>query len=119
MRDQFITVDAAGAWVGTGRLGRYVDSFAEHLVALGYAAATIRSQRQLVGSFDRWMARHHVAVADLDERAVDAFLHQSRSRCRRQRGSASTLSRLLTHLRAQGATSVANARARRVRTGAA
>lgn len=104
MRDQFIKVHAAGARVGAGPLGRYVDSFTDHLVGLGYAVATIRSQRQLLGSFDRWMARHHLAVPDLNERAVDAFLHKSRSRCRGQRGSTSTLSRLLAYLRAQGAT---------------
>jgi site-specific recombinase XerD len=73
------------------------------LVVLGYAQATIRSQLQLVAAFDRWMARRQIAIADLDERVVDAFLDKPRCRRRRQRGSASTLGRLLAHLRAQGA----------------
>lgn len=101
MADRFIR--KAGECVGGGPLGPHVDSFAEHLVVVGYAQATIRSQLQLVAACDRWMARHQIAIADLDEHMVAAFLDEPRCRRRRQRGSASTLGRLLVQLRAQGA----------------
>lgn len=48
------------------------------------------------------MVRHQVGVADLDERAVGTFLRESRRGRHRRRGGASTLGRLLAHLRAQG-----------------
>lgn len=101
MADRFIR--RTGECLGGGPLGPHVESFAGHVVVLGYAQATIRSQLQLVAACDHWMARHQIAIADLDERVVDAFLDEPRFRRRRQRGSASTLGRLLAHLRAQGA----------------
>jgi len=94
---------AACARDGARPLGVHIDSFVEHLVALGYAQATIRSQLPLVRAFEQWLARHRVPVADLNEGVVDAFLDTPRLRRRRQRGSASTLARFLTYLRAQGA----------------
>ena len=84
-----------------GPVHQHIESFSEHLIALGYAPATLRQQVQLVKAFDRWLLRHHVGVGDLDQRAIGAFLHVPRSRRRVRRGRA-TLDRLLHHLRSKG-----------------
>jgi len=101
MRDQ-VMLSACPSEEGRP-LGQHVDVFAEHVAALGFAQATIRSQLPLIRTFEQWLARHHVPVRVLDEAVVDRFLDEPRLRRRRQRGSASTLARFLTYLRAQGA----------------
>jgi integrase/recombinase XerD len=69
----------------------------------GYERATIRTKLDAVTALSHWMATAHVAVADLDERRVDAFLDARRRRCRRCRGVRTTLGLLLAQLRAEGA----------------
>lgn len=101
MRDHFMP--AARASGDARPLRGHIESFAEHVAALGFAQATIRSQLLLMRAFEQWLARHHVPVRVLDEAVVDRFLDAPRLRRRRQRGSASTLARFLTYLRAQGA----------------
>jgi len=83
-----------------GPLRPHLDSFTQHLIALGYARKTRGSQLPLVRAFDRWMARHGVSLADLDERTVAAFLRASPGLQRR--GGRPTLGHLLTHLRTHG-----------------
>ncbi len=101
MRDHITLAARAG---GDARsLGQHVDGFGKHLAVLGFAKATIGSQLQLAGACERWLARHQIAIADLNEPVVDAFLDEPRFRRRRQRGSASTLARWLMYLRACGA----------------
>lgn len=90
--------------VSGGPLAPHINPFIEQLVSLGYTRATVRNQRSLVRTFDRWIADHHVSVAEVDEHVVDAFLDEPPSGRRRQRGSGATLQRLLTHLRAHGVT---------------
>jgi integrase/recombinase XerD len=90
----------------TGPVAGHVAAFAAHLAGLGYARSTIQSQVQVVGAFDRWMVRHAVTVADLDDRTVRAFIGAPRQRRLARRGGARTLDRFLSHLRAQGAIAV-------------
>lgn len=101
MADHGHTVPVRGERRCPGPLGPHLDSFMEHLVALGYARKTRGSQLLLVRAFDRWMARHDVSLADLDEGVVAAFFRAPH--VRRPRGGASTFGHLLTHLRTQGA----------------
>jgi hypothetical protein len=90
--------------VSAGPVAPHINSFIEHLASVGYRRATIRNQCSLVRTFDRWISDHHVTLADVDEHVVDAFLDESSSRRRRQRGSGATLHRLLTYLRTHGVT---------------
>ena len=48
------------------------------LIEQGYAAETVRSKMKLVTDFGEWLKRNRVAVADLDERRVEAFLKHRR-----------------------------------------
>lgn len=90
--------------VSAGPLGPHIQPFIEQLVRLGYRRATIHDQRSLVRAFDRWVADHHVTLADVDEHVVDAFLDAPASGRGRQRGGGATLHRLLAYLRAHGLT---------------
>ena len=103
MRHQVLETGPQGDGVGAGPLGPHINPFIEQLVSLGYRRATIRDQRSLVRTFDRWIARRQIALTDVDERTVDTFRDAPAAR-RRQRGSGSTLQRLLAYLRAQGVT---------------
>lgn len=100
MPDRGITGRAAAERHGAGPLDAHLASFAEHLIAQGYARKTRRAQLSLVRAFDRWMAHHSIPLADLEERIGEAFLRAPQ--VRRRRGAASTLGQLLTHLRARG-----------------
>lgn len=104
MRGQVIETAPGGDSVGAGPLGPHINPFIEQLVSLGYRRATIRNQRSVVRTFDRWIASHPMSLADVDERTVDAFLDEHAARRRRRRGRGSTLHRLLTYLRTQGVT---------------
>lgn len=98
---QVIETAPRGDDVGGGPLGPHINPFIEQLVDLGYSRATVRDQRSLVRTFDRWIANHRMLLTDVDERTVDTFLDEHAAR-RRARGSGSTLHRLLTYLRTRG-----------------
>jgi site-specific recombinase XerD len=55
----------------------------------------------LVRTFDRWIASQQMSLTHVDERTVDTVLDEHAAG-RRQRGSGSTLHRLLTYLRTRG-----------------
>jgi site-specific recombinase XerD len=104
MPGQGFEVARGDAGVAAGPLGPHLKPFIEQLVSLGYCRATIRDQRSLVRTFDRWIASHRLSLADVDEGTVDAFLDEPTARRRSQRGSSTTLRRLLAHLRTEGVT---------------
>lgn len=52
----------------------HVDSFIDHLRAQGYAERTLRKKRSVATSFARWTIRKHLAVNDLNESQLSAFL---------------------------------------------
>jgi len=72
--------------------------FAAALIEQGYPDETVRSKVKLVTDFGEWRKRNRVAVADLDERRVAAFL---RHRRRVHKGNLRTLQQFLDHLRRQ------------------
>ena len=49
-------------------------SFRNSLVEQGYADHTVRLKLQLLTNFGQWLRRKNLAVTNLDERLVDAFL---------------------------------------------
>lgn len=103
MGDHRLQAVRARSGIGAGPLGFHLDSFIAHAVSVGFARATVRNQHSLVRVFDRWLATHHVTLAEIHERWVDAFLDTRPARGR-TRGSAATLRRLITFLRKQGVT---------------
>jgi integrase/recombinase XerD len=100
MPDHDITGTAEAGHHGAGPLDRHLASFAEHLIAQGYARKTRRAQLSLVRALNRWMVHRRIPLAGLDEHVGKAFLRARHAR--RRRGAASTLGQLLTHLRVRG-----------------
>ena len=58
------------------------------LIEQGYAGETVRLKVKLVTDFGEWLKRDRVAIADLDEQRVEAFLKHRR---RVHRGNLKTL----------------------------
>ena len=86
----------------TGPLGAQIDTFAQQLVAQGYASWTAKYTMRLLADLSCWLQRHTLAAMDLNEQRVDEFL-QDRYQCYRvHREDRSILSRWLDHLRDQG-----------------
>ncbi len=82
-------------------LAPHLDSFAGLLANLGYARVTGRTYLTLLGDLGKWMIQSEVAIGDLDERVVDAFLDERRSGGRLGSGHAPIVRRLLEHLRVE------------------
>jgi len=72
--------------------------FTSSLVEQGYADGTVRWKLKLVTNFVRWLKRSRLAVADLEEPLVKAFLKRKH---RKRRGDLRTLQQFLDHLRRQ------------------
>jgi len=54
-----------------GVIGTYVDSFAAHQAACGYAPTTVRSQLKLLRYFNAWLIRRRCDIHQLnDERST-------------------------------------------------
>ena len=72
--------------------------FTSSLIEQGYADKTVRLKVKLITNFVQWLKRNRVAVADLDERLVEAFLKRKH---REREGGLRTLQEFLDHLRRQ------------------
>jgi site-specific recombinase XerD len=72
--------------------------FTSLLIEQGYAEVTVRSKLKLVIDFVQWLKRSRLAVADLDESRMEAFLKRKQ---RERRGDLRTLQQFLDHLRGQ------------------
>lgn len=70
--------------------------FTTSLIEQRYADETVRLKLQLVTNFGQWLKRNRLAVKELDERVVEAFLRRKR---RVRRGSLRTLQQFLDYLR--------------------
>ena len=82
--------------------GSHLDTFCAWLADLGYQRSTIRHKLWVVSDLTRWITRKHLAVGDLDEQQVEAFLNARRHRGRTFRGFRPTVLRLLEQLRSVG-----------------
>jgi hypothetical protein len=63
-----------------GELDIYVDSFLKRLRTVGYAKRTLCKKRTIAESFCRWAKRQRVAVEDLKESHIAAFVKRSGQR---------------------------------------
>ena len=70
--------------------------FTTSLIEQGYADLTVRVKVKLVTSFGQWLKRNRLAVTDLAEPLVEAFLERKH---RVHRGDLRTLQQFLDHLR--------------------
>lgn len=84
-----------------GPLGPYVDSFAARLTIQGYTAATTKDKRRLIAHLSRWLERHDLPLATLDEESVKQFLADPGA-TQVRRGDARTCRMLLDYLRELG-----------------
>jgi len=84
-------------------LETHVESFLGQFRASGYAARTLRNKRRIATSFVRWTRRKQLAVQDLNESHVAAFVKRSpRRRKARVALELSVLRPFLVHLRIEG-----------------
>jgi site-specific recombinase XerD len=74
------------------QLRRFTSSLREQ----GYAEETVQLKMKLVTNLGQWLKRNRLAVADLDEPRVEAFLKPPH---RERRGDLRTLQQFLDHLR--------------------
>ena len=72
--------------------------FTTSLIEQGYADKTVQLKLQLLTNFGQWLRRNDLAVTNLDERVVEAFLKRKH---RVHRGDLRTLQQFLDHLRGQ------------------
>jgi hypothetical protein len=80
-----------------------VADFLAGFARAGYAEKTQHDKRRAVVPFVRWQRDARIAVADLDEACVDAFLARpSRRRCKYRDPAQAALRQFLAHLRLVG-----------------
>ena len=84
-----------------GPLAGHVDSFLDDLRAAGYAPPAITKRRSFVAAFIRWTEAECVAVPDVSDAHVAAFLKRRRRRCDTRKERAA-VRRFLAHVRARG-----------------
>jgi site-specific recombinase XerD len=84
-----------------GPLGPYVDGFAARLATQGYTEATTKDKRRLIADLSRWLERHDLPLATLDEERVKRFL-ADHGPTHVRRGDARTCRMLLDYLRELG-----------------
>lgn len=77
----------------------HVTPFAASLMDCGYLDATVQSKLELIADFGRWLGRKGLAVTDLDERLIEAFIAGRRRSRQCRRGDPTTARQLLGHLR--------------------
>lgn len=94
-----------GAAVADG-LDVHLAEFLVTLAAAGYAEATQHEKRRLIVPFIGWLRDAQLAVADLDDACIGAFLAGPSCRRRKPRDMArATLQQFVEHLRAVGVVS--------------
>jgi len=79
-----------------GPLVAQLRRFITELIEQGYADETVRSKLLLLTNLGQWLRRNSLAITNLDERLVEAFLKRKH---RVHRGDSRTLQQFLDHLR--------------------
>ena len=88
-------------WLRVGPLAGDLDRFATRLKVQGYARPSAVNKLRLVSNLSRWLQHQGLGVEALDEPRVAEFVLTRGPRCV-QRGDATTVRQLLSHLRASG-----------------
>src|SRR5215472_1147599 len=88
----------------SGPLAGHIDRFAGLLFEQGYSRVYARKKLWLLRDLDRWLDRHGLRAAELDEGRLAEFACYRGSRgCRLKLGSGPMLKKFLAHLRDSGA----------------
>ena len=91
----------------SGPLAGHIDQFAGLLFEQGYSRVYARNKLWLLRDLDRWLDRHGLCAAQLDERRLAEFARNRARRGRRlQNGNGPMLEKFLAHLRESGAAPV-------------
>ena len=88
-------------WLRVGPLAGVLDRFATRLKVQGYARPSAVNKLRLVSNLSRWLHHQGLGVEALDEPRVAEFV-LTRGPRGVQRGDATTVRQLLSHLRASG-----------------
>ena len=83
-------------------LGAHLDSFEGWLADFGYTNSTVRTYLWCLAHFSRWIARRGIAVGDLDEGIVEAFVDERRRAGLLHGSHRAAVCRVMEHLREQG-----------------
>ena len=102
MSENVFTKPGVSARLRGDSLGPYLDAVAQSMVGRGYASSTVRTYRWCLADFSGWMARSHVAVGNLDEGTIAAFVDERQRQGRLQPSHRPAICRLVEHLREQG-----------------
>jgi site-specific recombinase XerD len=97
--------DAAEAVAHLGPLGIHVESFLDDLEAVGYTPGAVARRRAIVIAFVQWTRAERIALQDLTEAHLAAFVKRRPQR-RETRHELAALRRFLAHVRARGAVPV-------------
>lgn len=93
------------AWqrLHVGPLSPYIDAFAQHLLAQGYATYTVISKLRVMAKLSRWLERQRLGLEALAEQQITRFLHELHQRERRTyQGDPTTLRVFVEQLRRRG-----------------
>jgi hypothetical protein len=82
-----------------GRLGRYVEGFAEQLCEQGYRPCGVTYRLRIVGAFAQWLDLQGVVVRNIDGETVSRFLRYRWKRRSRNGADEPDLKLFLEHLR--------------------
>jgi integrase len=85
-----------------GPLGTDIDAFAQQLSERGYAVWTAQYAMRLLAALGTWLVQKDLAITDLDEPALEAFLLWRYREFRQHRDDRSVLALLLEYLREKG-----------------
>jgi len=87
-----------------GPLAGHIDAFAGLLFEQGYSRIYARNKLWLLRDLNRWLNRHGLRAAHVDERRLGDFARDRARRGRRlRRGNGPMLEKFLAHLRSSGA----------------
>jgi site-specific recombinase XerD len=81
-----------------GPLGTHVDGFAEALFERGYAATTAKEKLMLISELSQWLQKRYLAVEDVSECRIEAFLRYRKRKERLHRGDPPTLKQFVSFL---------------------
>lgn len=96
------TIDTIADCVAAGLPARHIEAFLEHLRTAGYADGTLRKKQTILTVFARWMKAASIALAQLDESVIAAFVNRSTGApASRARFERAVLRLLLAYLRCE------------------
>jgi integrase/recombinase XerD len=102
MNENVLEEPGAGQHLRCDSFRTHFEAVARGLFDLGYTSSTVRTFRWCLADFDRWAVLRGVAVGDLDDDVIEAFLAERKRQGRLHRSHRPAVRRLLDHLRDQG-----------------